>query len=331
MLMLFAPLFSSIAMAQAVTVKPEIIDLTTGTPSTGSNFTVLASVTAASGVSYARLYLWFRIPGGVTKTQYIIMDSSPSTATSSDYESTFEVPFNATSVNYYITAYDTSNVANNTNALSRPVQDNILPVAVCSTNFVIDMGQNITFNGSASTDNVGIANYTWSFSYDGRTVLLYTPSPIFRFQLPGQYGGSLTVKDSWGNSAVLAFQINVTDTESPVADAGIQLFVNIGFLTFLDGSASTDNVGIANYTWEFTHNGTAAKLYGVSPSFIFRTAGVYELTLTVTDAAGNTDTAFLPVQVLNPTPAEGGLPWWTYILLVMIIVIVILAIIILRT
>jgi len=325
MLMLFAPLFCPNIQAQDIT-GPQITDLSTGNPVMGGEYTILVKAVDDVGINYVRLYVYFIIPGGITDPVYIIMDP----VGAQQYKSIVQIQQNASSLHYVIYAYDTSNNPSISDVISRDIVDGQDPVAVCPVSVFLNMGDNYTFNGLASTDSAGIANYTWSFSYNGRTVLIYGSSPKFRFQLPGQYGGSLTVKDPWGNSNAQAFHVSVNDTESPAADAGIQLFVMAGNLTFLDGSASTDNVGIVNYTWKFTYDEIPMKLYGVSPSFIFTTAGVYEVALTVTDAAGNTDSVYLPVQVLNPPPGEGGLPWWTYIIIVMVMVIVILAIVIIR-
>jgi hypothetical protein len=326
MFTIFVPMAFIPVQAQLDTTAPQITDMSTGNPVTGGEYTIIVSAVDDVGINFVRLYYYFIVPSGITSPAYSIMDLTGS----QQYQSLVKVPQNASALRYNIYAYDTSNNTSISDVLSKDVIDNQDPVAMCPVNVFLNMGDNYTFNGSASTDNAKIANYTWSFFYSSGTVLLFGSSPVFRFQLPGMYDGSLTVKDPWGNSNALAFHIGVNDTEKPAADAGIQLFVMAGNITFLDGSDSTDNVGIVNYSWTFIHNGTAVKLYGASPSYLFWTAGVYEVRLTVTDAAGNNDTAFLPVQVLDPAPVSSGLPWWTYALIVMILVIVIMAIVIIR-
>jgi hypothetical protein len=325
MFTMFVPMTPNLVQAQLDTTAPQITDLSTGNPATGGQYTILVSAVDDVGIDYVRLYIYFIIPGGITNPEYVIME-----LVGGQYRSAVHIPQNALTLRYCIYAYDTSNNPTISDVMSKDVVDGQDPVAVCPANVFLNMGDEYSFNGSASTDNAGIENFTWSFSYNARTILLFGPSPKFRFQLPGQYSATLTVKDPWGNSNALAFHVHVNDTESPAAEAGIPLFVIAGNLTFLDGSASTDNVGIVNYSWTFMHNGTAVRLYGDSPNYIFWTAGLYNVTLTVTDAAGNTDTAFLPVQVLNLHSGGGELPWWTYILIVMILVIVILAIVIIR-
>ena len=61
-----------------------------------------------------------------------------------------------------------------------------------------------------------------------------------------------------------------------------------GATVTFNGSGSTDNVGIVNYTWMFT-DVTLQTLYGISPTYTFDTSGNYPVTLNVTDLAGNWD------------------------------------------
>ncbi|GEM_PF-3145869 len=93
---------------------------------------------------------------------------------------------------------------------------------------------------------------------------------------------------------------NSTDTEPPVADAGPDQFVYVGETVTFNGSNSTDNVGITNYTWSFYDNSTIF-LYGMVVNYTFNNPGVYEVTLNVSDAAGNWDTDTMNVTVNETT------------------------------
>ncbi len=97
-----------------------------------------------------------------------------------------------------------------------------------------------------------------------------------------------------------------TDTSPPTANAGPDQTVTAGNLVTFDGSGSTDNVGVVNYTWTFTDGGAKAR-YGVSPTYTFASAGVFVVTLTVRDAAGNTATDSMVVTV-SARPGGGGTP-----------------------
>ncbi|MBA3043626.1 PKD domain-containing protein, partial [archaeon] len=92
------------------------------------------------------------------------------------------------------------------------------------------------------------------------------------------------------------------DTTMPVANAGADQIVNEDTLVTFDGSGSTDNIGIGNYTWTFTDQGIPVTLYGANPSYTFYTPGNYTVLLNVTDYAGNWDTDTMWVNVTDITP-----------------------------
>lgn len=88
------------------------------------------------------------------------------------------------------------------------------------------------------------------------------------------------------------------DTEAPVADAGPDRTVTLDSTVGLDGSASTDDVGIVNWQWSLNYAGSPLKFGGEFALFTFERAGMYQVTLTVYDAAGNSDTDTLWVSVV---------------------------------
>jgi len=319
------PVFG-VASAQDVT-PPQIVDATTGVPVTGSNFTVQALVSDDIAVVYVRLYnLYFKIADGITLPKTIPMGFDGTV-----YFAAFEVPGNAITMYYTISANDTSNNWSITDVISRAVEDDEDPVANCSALINLSLGGTVRFNGTGSTDNVKVNNLTWHLQLGNAVFYLYGEAPSYTFNVSGTYAGTLTVKDIWGNTDTASFQVKVLDTEPPVADAGIQVYVTAGFMTFLDGSASTDNENIANYTWSYIVNGNVLFAYGVSPPVAFSAAGTYQVTLTVTDPTGNTDTATVTVEVLpGQTEDENGPSWWFYALIIIIVAFIILTFIIIR-
>lgn len=86
----------------------------------------------------------------------------------------------------------------------------------------------------------------------------------------------------------------------PNADAGPDQSVFEGMTIAFDGSNSTDNVGIASYTWSFV-DVTLKTLTGVQPKYTFNNVGDFEVTLNVSDYAGNWDTDIMRVHVLPET------------------------------
>jgi len=178
--------------------------------------------------------------------------------------------------------------------------DTTPPVADAGGPYSVTAGLPVMLDGTASTDNVGIANYTWTFD-DGGPRELYGATPTYTFATPGTYVVTLTVRDAAGNTdeATVVVTVNA-DTLAPAASAGPDQTVDEDTLVTFDGSASTDNVAVVNYTWTFT-DGTPKVLYESNPSYVFGTPGVYIVTLTVRDAAGNSGTDTVTITVLDVT------------------------------
>jgi PKD repeat protein len=189
------------------------------------------------------------------------------------------------------------------------VVDSETPVADAGPDQTVDMGATVTFDGSGSSDNAGIAEYVWTFDYDGVPETRYGVGPVFTFEIPGVYVVTLTVTDLGGNVDADTVQITVLDTEDPVADADVDQTVMVGAVVTFDGSGSSDNVGVTSYTWTFDYDGAPETLTGVGPTFTFDIAGDYTVTLTVEDAAGNSaeDTVVITVEAPNEAPvADAG-------------------------
>lgn len=108
------------------------------------------------------------------------------------------------------------------------VLDINVPIANASGDQTVGVGITVTFNGLASTDNVAINNYTWSFSYNDSEVILYGVNPSFNFSIIENYTVTLIVTDaasSWDTDVIIMTAKDVIvpvvdDTENIVIIAG---------------------------------------------------------------------------------------------------------------
>jgi PKD repeat protein len=194
-------------------------------------------------------------------------------------------------------------------ALILRVIDITHPVAMAGQDQQTDEDVQISFDGSASTDNVAVVNHTWSFAYNGTTAMLYGHSQNFTFFTPGSYNVTLTARDQAGNKGMDWLMVLVRDITGPSANAGRDMSIYRNSTARFDGSRSADNVAIVNYTWSLSDGTGNISLHGSAPTHFFGIPGVYPVTLNVTDAAGHsaTDTMVLTVLETIPPIAEAGL------------------------
>ncbi|MBU7004218.1 MAG: PKD domain-containing protein, partial [Theionarchaea archaeon] len=168
------------------------------------------------------------------------------------------------------------------------VKDTTRPVAKAGDDRTVGTGSVVTFDGSQSTDNVGIVSYAWTFQ-DIAPQTLIGDKPTYTFTRTGRYTVTLTVEDVAGNSDkdnVLITVEDIDDTTNPEANAGDDQTVDEGTTVSFDGSKSYDDFGIVSYTWTF-QDIAPQTLTGDRPTYHFDRPGRFVVTLTVEDAAGN--------------------------------------------
>jgi len=85
------------------------------------------------------------------------------------------------------------------------------PVAVAGNDSVAMMGDTVTLDGTASLDNVGITNWTWTFTYRGEERTLEGEVATFTFERVGEFVITLTVADGRGNTAEDTLRLYVKD------------------------------------------------------------------------------------------------------------------------
>lgn len=88
--------------------------------------------------------------------------------------------------------------------------DNDIPVASAGTDKVVAGGEEVTFDGSLSSDSSGIANWTWTFTYGGTDYVLWGEYPSFTFSSGDEdVTVTLTVTDGAGHTSTDTMQVTV--------------------------------------------------------------------------------------------------------------------------
>jgi hypothetical protein len=119
----------------------------------------------------------------------------------------------------------------------------------------------------------------------------------------GIYWVNVTVNDGYGGSDWTNFTLVVGDTTPPIADAGKDGMIYEDEPYHFDGTNSTDNSGILNFTWYF---GDGSVGYGPQPEHVYTQKGVYLVALIARDPLNNKDIDLINISVLNKPPVANA-------------------------
>jgi PKD repeat protein len=163
---------------------------------------------------------------------------------------------------------------------------------------------NCSFNGSSSNDPDGtIVSYQWNFGDGGSSSGV---SRSHTYGSSGTYQVTLTVTDDQSESDSRTKSVQVTSVplpsnQEPTADFS---FSCDDLTCSFNGSSSNDPDGtIVSYQWNFGDGGSSS---GVNRSHTYNSAGTFQVTLTVEDDLGATDSRTRSVQVTSIPPPPPG-------------------------
>jgi hypothetical protein len=162
------------------------------------------------------------------------------------------------------------------------------PYAIAPALSEVDVGTPTLLDGINCHDNVAVDSWNWSFEELGQMVYLEGMQVEYSFKEAKTYSITLMVNDTSDNTAgrsSVEFDVVARDRMPPVSDAGPDQEVEQGTVVTLDGSNSTDNVVIVEYTWSFTYDGAPRSIFGRVVTWSFDIPGVYLVVLTVIDNA----------------------------------------------
>jgi hypothetical protein len=167
----------------------------------------------------------------------------------------------------------------------------------------------VNFSASSSNSPVGGLTYSWGSE-------TFTDSYV-----AGEHTVEVIVTDAFGAQDTANITI-VADGVNPLAAFTATVKTNAGLdgmdyngtnldedinTVIFNASSSSDLVGIASYSWDF---GDESSDSGSIVNHIFDNPGTYDVVLTVTDTAGNSDTETMPVMVNDITPPSALFSWF---------------------
>jgi endoglucanase len=174
------------------------------------------------------------------------------------------------------------------------------PTALSRANL---LPNSFTLNWGASTDNVDVVAYE---IYSNGIKILESTTNVFYFNnIPTNttYVFTVKAKDRAGNLSLASNTITVTtpdiDTEAPSIPTGLAIINTTQVSTIITWTASTDNLGVAEY--EVFKNGVSI---GVTQNLVMPATGLtanttYNFTVKAKDASGNVSAASTPLSVLT--------------------------------
>ena len=151
-----------------------------------------------------------------------------------------------------------------------------------------------SFDGSPSTDDLGIVSYAWTFG-DGTQASGVTATHAYA--AGGTFDVTLTVTDGNGKTGSQTQAVTVTP---PVVDnPPVAAFTTSCTLLkcSMDASQSADDHGIVSYAWTF---GDGSQGAGVTATHAYTAGGTFTVTLVVTDARGQQGTTSGQVTATPP-------------------------------
>jgi len=177
--------------------------------------------------------------------------------------------------------------------------NNVAPTAEAGSDQTVNEGDPVTFNGSGSDPGGDGLTFEWDFDYDGSNFTVdatdQNPSTTFP-DVPATRTIALRVTDSDGAvSAVDTAQVTINNVPPTARANASATAITLGETITFDASASSDpGADTLTYQWDFGDTITGS---GVNPTYTYSSAGQYDVTLTVTDEDGASDTDTIRITV----------------------------------
>jgi PKD repeat protein len=178
---------------------------------------------------------------------------------------------------------------------------NVLPIADANGPYSGSVDLPVSFDGTGSSDPDGsIVAYDWDYG-DGTVDFDAGPVPSHTYTASGDYQVTLTVTDDAGDTASDITSATIgSGTLAPLADAAGPYTAEIGTELTFDATGSSDPDGtIVSYNWNFG-DGTTLEDGGPTPTHTYATAGTYNVTLTVVDNDGLSDSDSTTAGITDP-------------------------------
>jgi serine/threonine protein kinase/chitodextrinase len=178
------------------------------------------------------------------------------------------------------------------------------PVAVIIAPGVAEVDQAVTFDARNSQSQAPITTFAWRFGDGDRAEAVVINHTYHR---AGIYNVTLTVTNDQGLQDTTTHQIEIREAPTVTPEPPQAVIIapgeaEVGQTITFDGSRSRPGSNeIVRYDWEF---GDGQIGRGVRVDHSYQTAGIYQVTLTVTDEGGTSNATRFAIQITDPSSAS---------------------------
>lgn len=264
-------------------------------------------------------YSWTQVSG---VTGFTLSGASTAIATFTSPD----VDISGSALMFELTVTDNEGSQNTAICIVNVTNVNEAPIADAGPNQTVNSGVTVTLDGSGSYDPDNgdvIQTYAWS-QISGPTVVLDDPrAQVSKFTLSTSEAVSLefllSVTDNGGLKGYDTCIVNIkaagdTNVEPTAVAAADVTLVLVGDTVTLDGSGSSDDIGIVSYEWRQLSGPPATLSDSTSVSCDFtapavtsgKSSSVLIFELVVKDGEGLRDSDTISVTVVNQLPSSGG-------------------------
>ncbi|MFA5772357.1 MAG: PKD domain-containing protein [Thermoplasmata archaeon] len=220
----------------------------------------------------------------------------------------------ATPGNYTVTLAVEDNDGGTTIRTMYAIIINRLPTCSFTASLDKKPAEELTFTVNATDSDGTVIKYKWDFGDKNSTDWVDNSVIKHTYMHAGKYDATLTVVDNNGGESAVAFITVTVVNILPVADIVRPKYVYVDEETQFFGNGSYDTHGaIVSYRWDFDDGTTSVE---INPKHTYKRIGSYNVSLTVTDDGGDTDTDNEAIEIIGqakPPPGSGEMDITNYL------------------